>query len=142
VKEHARIAGLLTTPGLLVAQVRIERDVLVHELMRVEPDFAETAPPRFLLGEGHQRTADAPALVRRIDRDVVEQHMIVVLQQHDQAQDRLAFSHDPDGALGHTRAIVVEHRAGLLADAFDIFDVGVVHDALDRRQIVRLRETD
>src|SRR5882724_5499627 len=70
--EDAAVSGLLEAGVFGVAEVRVERAVLVHQRMGVELDLAIATAPRLLLGVAHQATAEPPALVRGVDSDVVE----------------------------------------------------------------------
>jgi hypothetical protein len=51
----------------------------------IEADLGVAAPRRFLLGKGEQPPAEAGALMRRSDRDIVEQQMVRPWQQYDNA---------------------------------------------------------
>jgi hypothetical protein len=61
-----------------VADVRVEREVLGHALVRVEVDRVEPRLSRRCLGELEQQLADAGAVMRGIDRDVVDEEAVGV----------------------------------------------------------------
>src|SRR5260370_24736710 len=57
-EEDTVVAVLRAAPGLLVAEAGIERDVLVHHLMRVEADLGEAAAARLFLDQVDETPAD------------------------------------------------------------------------------------
>src|ERR1700761_7300667 len=84
---YAVVAIFRYSPRLDVADTAGERDVLGHQLMRVEVDCTKASTPRFCFRERHQRPADAMPLVLGPPRDVVEQQASCGLFQHQNACD-------------------------------------------------------
>src|SRR3954454_10230297 len=108
--EHAVVPGFLPATGLLESEPAVQRDVLDHLLLGVQPQLAIPEPPRFSLGEFDQPPPEPLALPLRTHRDVVEQQMIGLRQQHDDRGDRVIvgvkYAYSP---LGDQRAVIVEH---------------------------------
>src|SRR5690242_18354614 len=72
-EEHAVVDADPLAADLLVPQLGVDRDVLGHRRVRVEPQFAETPASRLAVGELEQRPAEAATVPRRVDRDVVDE---------------------------------------------------------------------
>ncbi len=63
-------------------------------------------------------------------------------QQHDQRGDGAIGLEHADRARIDQPGVIVEHRAGRLADALDIDRISGVDDRLDRRAVAGLRRAD
>src|SRR6185437_5031612 len=134
-KEDAREAALFGAAGFLIAEPRVERGALVHPLVGVETYLIIAAAAGLALGEVDQPAAKAATLKIRRHGDVGEKEMVGFRLQNDDASDRAARRQHPHRVLPDALPIIVEQRARLLADAVDIFGVGVAHDVLHRWQI-------
>src|SRR5687767_13779797 len=86
--DEARVA-VAATLVLHVSGPRVHSQVLGHQLVRVEIDRVETFAPCRRLRVLEQRPTDAASLMRRVDRDVVDEEALVVAQ-NDQAHDLTA----------------------------------------------------
>src|SRR5271169_6636434 len=83
--EYAFVPGLGAAPGLLVPDGGIEALILNHRLVRIEADLAVAAAHRFGLSEGEQPPAQSRALPRRVDSNIVEEQIVRLGQQDDDA---------------------------------------------------------
>src|SRR5205085_8299729 len=86
--EDPVVAGVLPAASFDKAEPRIKRDIFGHRFMRIEPQLHEPEPARFGFGERDELPPETLALTVRPYRDVVEQEMIRLHQQHDNRGDR------------------------------------------------------
>src|SRR5260370_35859597 len=63
--EDAVIPGLVPPPGFAETEPRIERDVLGHLFMRIEPQHGIAEPLRLALGENDQSGAGTTSMPLR-----------------------------------------------------------------------------
>src|SRR6202035_4383267 len=109
--EDTVITGFGTASRLFIADRSVEALILHHCLMRVEPDFAITAPQCLVLREREQPAAQSQALASGGAGDIVEEQIVRRGHQYDHGGYHSPFLNDPHHALRHARRIVVEHWA-------------------------------
>src|SRR3546814_3893720 len=78
----AVVAGNPHAVGFDIAEVPVAGDVLDHDLVGIELDEAVALAPRLFFRKIHKSLAEAPAVMRGVDRDVVEQQEAVARLQH------------------------------------------------------------
>ncbi len=134
------VDGALPRPG--EAAARVEGQVLRHLRVRRQPQLAEPEPPRPLLGVVQQRDADARALTPGVDRDRLDVEVVGLRDEHDEA-GRVAVVGHGEGHLpcGDAGGVVVVHRSGTPSDALDVYPERTGHEVHDRRDVVRLGDT-
>lgn len=96
--------------GLDEAPTGVVGDVLGHHFAGVEAEFVEPGSERFLLSEFEEASAEACALLVRIDSDVVDVEVVFDPPHDDQALDVLVSDRDEDALLSDQRFVVGQHR--------------------------------
>src|SRR4028118_277288 len=91
--------ALLGPVGFHEAHAPIERDVLGHGLVRVEPDRSQAPFPGPPLGEADQRAAMAASLRVGTYGDIIEEHRTLLRNQNDDSGNAALVEQDVDMSL-------------------------------------------
>jgi lysophospholipase L1-like esterase len=132
---HAAVAVLGAAGGLAVAEPGVDGLVLGHDLVGVEVEAGQAAPPGLLFGELHQAAAQAGALGGRVDRDVGDVQAVTGLDKLDEPRHRLPGH--PQAAGLHLGGVVGQHRGGRAVHPVQVPGVGGGDDVPDGRQVRR-----
>ena len=110
--EHPHEIAFSASLVFLVAEARVQRLVLGHFLVGVEVDRLEARPAGVRLGELDQRPADAAALERGVDGDVLDREPLVGRAPDEQPDDRAAAFDDCGVAVPDDVAVVLRIGPG------------------------------
>src|SRR5215472_6476958 len=140
--------------GLAVPETGVDRDVLHHDLVRVEREQAEPQRSRLPLGEFHQLPPKPASLRGRSHGDVLDQQAVAGGDEHDDADGQFAalawlarlawlaglawFASLADQP-GHTcldfRRVVVDDRCGRPVHPVTVDGIRRGVQSLNRRQV-------
>ena len=79
----------------------IPREILVHRDVSVKPELDEAAPMGFGFSAHHELSPNAAPLHRWCDRDGIDEHMVLVPYEDEDARDRA-------GDLKHINEVVLD----------------------------------
>src|SRR5215207_721648 len=116
----------------------VERQVLLHPLVRVQVDGIESRPPGFgfrKLEEGPSKTLPA---MGGINGDVVDKEPFFVNGEDDYPNDGPVDFSDGYLPAGDDLSVIVGHRAGQHPETLDIVAVGCVDERIHFRDICLL----
>ncbi len=81
--KDTRVAVLLAPVCFDPTQAGVKHNVLCHRFMGIEAQFTIALAQRFRIRECEQGPADAPSLMLRVHRDIVQQHIVRVRHEHE-----------------------------------------------------------
>jgi hypothetical protein len=138
---HATKTVLRRPADLAVSQAGIEHEVLTHRFVRVQAQASSSPVACVDLREPHHVATDRFPLPAWIDRDVLDQQDVRLLNQHDHP-DRLARDGNEHVFPSNLRGVVVVHRSGTAADPLDVHPICALDDVRDPGNVSIARETN
>jgi len=104
------VLRLLGAMRLAISERSVPRKIFVHRDIGVQPKLDEATPTGFGFSVRHELPPNAAPLHRWCDRDRIDEHMVLVGDEDENAGDRAVDLEHIDEVVLDARYIIVDHR--------------------------------